>query len=89
MRLMRLPVPEHMLKATQAFRYNRRVFIAPPWQEIFSRDRERKQDFDEAVRTCDALVETYTELGYELVELPRVSVVERANFVLNSAGLTV
>ena len=84
LRLMRLPVPEHMLKAAGTFRYNRRVFIAPPWPEIFSEDRERKQDFDEAVRTYEAMVTTYTELGYELVEIPRVSVLDRANFVLNS-----
>jgi predicted ATPase len=73
-----------MLKAAGTFRYNRRVFIAPPWPEIFSEDRERKQDFDEAARTYEAMVTTYTELGYELVEIPRVSVLDRANFVLNS-----
>lgn len=51
LRLMKLPVPEHMIRAAAVFRYNRRVFIAPPWLEIFRQDRERKQDFQEAVRT--------------------------------------
>jgi predicted ATPase len=87
LRLLRLPVPEHMQRAAQTFRYNQRVFVAPPWQEIFCQDRERKQDFDEAVRTYDALVATYTEFGYELVELPRATVDGRATFVLDNAGL--
>ena len=39
LRLLGRPVPEHMQKAVDAFRYNRRVFIAPPWREIFRRDR--------------------------------------------------
>ena len=84
LRLLRLPVPEHMQKAAHTFRYNRRVFIAPPWQEIFRQDRERKQDFDEAARTYDALVLTYTELDYGLVEIPRAPIDERVRFLLDN-----
>jgi predicted ATPase len=87
LRLMNLPIPPHMEKAAEIFRYNRRVLIAPPWQDIFQQDRERKQDFDEAIRTYDAMVATYYECGYELIELPRVSVEERARFVLHHIGL--
>ena len=82
LRLTALPAPPHMQKAAETFRYNRRVFIAPPWPEIFERDHERKQDFPEAVRTYEVLVATYTEFGYELVELPRICVEERVHFVL-------
>ncbi len=81
LRLMSLPVPEHMAAAAEQFRYNRRVFIAPPWPEIFQPDRERKQNFEEAIRTYAALAEAYTGLGYELIELPRAEVEERARFV--------
>jgi predicted ATPase len=87
LRLVGETVPEHMLRAPDVFRYNRRVFIAPPWQEVFHPDAERKQDFAEAVRTYEALVATYTEFGYELVELPRASIDERVQFVLNSVGV--
>jgi predicted ATPase len=82
LRLVSLPAPEHMRKAADSFRYHHRVFIAPPWPEIFRQDRERKQDFDEAVRTYEALVATYTELGYDLLEIPRAPVDERARFLL-------
>ncbi len=81
LRLMKLPVPEYVVKAVEMFRYNSRVFIAPPWEEVFRQDHERKQDFDEAVRTYEALASTYAELGYQLVELPRAGVEPRVQFV--------
>lgn len=78
-----LPIPDHVERAAQALRYNRTVFIAPPWREIFTQDAERKQDFAEAERTYAAMAEIYPRYGYALAELPRVSVVERVNFVLD------
>jgi predicted ATPase len=84
LRLMNLPVPAHMERAATAYRYHRRVFIAPPWLEIFAQDRERKQDFAEAVRTYDAMVATYADFGYELIELPRAPVAARVDFVLET-----
>ena len=82
-----LPVPEHVRRAADVFRYKRTVFVAPPWQEIFHQDRERKQDFAEAVRTYDAMLETYTALQYEVIEIPRASVEDRVQFVLESSGV--
>jgi predicted ATPase len=79
-----LPVPAHMERAAQDIRYERRVFIAPVWPEIFGQDAERKQDLDEARRTFDAMAETYPRFGYELIELPRAPVAERLDFVLTT-----
>ena len=87
LRLMAIPIPEHLHNALERFTYCRTVFIAPPWPEIFSQDRERKQDLNEARRTYEALVATYTALPYQLVELPRVSIQERCQFVLNHLGI--
>jgi predicted ATPase len=87
LRLTRIPVPEHMHNAARIFPYNHAVFIAPPWREIFHQDRERKQDFDEAIRTYDALAETYKSHNYQLVEIPRTSIHERVRFVLRKIGI--
>ena len=72
--------------AARAFPYNHVVFIAPPWREIFQPDEERKQDFDEAIRTYDALIETYKSHNYELVEIPRTRIQDRVRFVLRKVG---
>ncbi|MBZ9741742.1 MULTISPECIES: AAA family ATPase [unclassified Mesorhizobium] len=87
LRLCGLPVPDHAVNAAEKIRYARRVFIAPPWPEIFAQDQERKQTLDEAERTYHALVGVYTELGYELVTLPLAPVEERIRFLLDAAGL--
>jgi len=83
LRLMNLPVPPHLQNAVQSFSYNRTVFVAPPWPEIFRQDQERKQDLDEAQRTYQALTATYKALSCELVELPRFSIADRCQFVLD------
>jgi predicted ATPase len=84
LRLIGCDVGEHFARAAQVFRYCKRVFIAPPWPEIFTQDAERKQPFDVAVRTYEALAATYAGLGYELLELPRAAVDERVDFIVDA-----
>ncbi len=79
-----LPVPPHIHAAASRFRYHPQVFIAPPWPEIFGQDAERKQSFDEARETYEAMVEAYTAQGYALIHLPRGSVEDRADFVFSN-----
>jgi predicted ATPase len=74
-----------MREAAANYRYSRSVFIAPPWREIFAQDTERKQTFEEAVRTYESMVNVYTALGYERIELPFVPVAARAAFVIEAA----
>lgn len=80
------PVPAHVATAVERFRYNHRVFVAPPWPAIYTQDAERKQTPEEAVRTYAALTTAYTNCGYELVSLPLASVAERVRFVLAGIG---
>jgi predicted ATPase len=86
LRLMNIPAPDYMQKAAEEFCYRRVVFIAPAWREIFRQDVERKQDFEEAQRTHDALESTYTAMGFQLLELPRMGVKERCEFILSHIG---
>jgi len=82
MRLIGRPVPAHVEAAARVFRYRPRVFIAPPWPEIYGTDAERKQDFAEAVATFEAVRAAYVGYGYEPVTLPLDPVGDRADFVL-------
>lgn len=86
LRLEGLPVPAHMLRAAEDLRYARRVFLCPPWPEIFARDAERRQTPEVAERTCASMIETYAGLGYELVEVPKVPIEARLRFILDSVG---
>jgi len=68
----------------QANRYHRRVFLAPPWPEIYRTDPERRHGMDVALAEYSRLLETYPSLGYEVLILPKVGVSERADFILNA-----
>jgi predicted ATPase len=67
-------------------RYHRRVFLTPPWPEIYITDSERRHDLNEAVGEYSRLLEVYPLLGYEVSVLPKVGILERADFVLHSLG---
>lgn len=62
--------------------YNRLVFLTPPWPEIYAGDPERRHGFDAAVAEYERLKSVYPSLGYEAIILPKVTVAERADFVL-------
>lgn len=58
----------------------------PPWEEIFASDAERKHDFQSAKKEFDELLIKYKNFGYETVLIPKVSVRERADFILEKLG---
>ncbi|MCT7375054.1 AAA family ATPase [Chelativorans salis] len=83
-RLIGLPVPPHMRKAAEMFRYNKTVFILPPWPEIYVQDEERQQTIEEAERTYESIRAAYEEAGYTLVHVPPAPVAERRDFVFTA-----
>ena len=87
LRLCDLPMPDHVRNAAAEFRYARRVFVAPPWPEIFVQDEERKQTLEEAERTFQSVTGVYGELGYELIYLPLAPIEARLEFILTEAEL--
>lgn len=80
-----LQVPAHLEKAASVFRYDQ-VFLLRPWPEIFAQDCERRQTWEEAVRTCEAMERVYARLGYPLTEVPQGTLEQRAAFVINQMG---
>ena len=68
-------------------KFHTKVFLTPPWPEIYQRDSERQHDMNEAIQEYERLLLSYPKRGYELNILPKVSVIERANFVMEELGL--
>jgi predicted ATPase len=66
----------------QARHYHQRVFLAPPWPEIYREDPERRHGHEEAIAEYERLAEAYPALGYEVVILPKIAVEARADFVI-------
>ena len=76
-----------LAKLAAEHRYNRKIFLTPPWPEIYAEDPERRHGFDAALAEYERLERTYPALGYETVILPKISVAERADFVLQRAAI--
>ena len=76
-----LETPAHLTRMLDLYRYAPRVFVTPPWEEIYRTDNERRKNFDEAVDEYHALVAAYRALTYEVIEVPRTSVAARADFL--------
>ncbi len=68
--------------AAHLYRYNPRAFMAPAWEQIYCTDEERVLRFSEAREFGNELRAIYKRLGYILIDLPCVSVEERADFIL-------
>ncbi|MGP9666200.1 AAA family ATPase [Halomonas sp. AOP22-C1-8] len=68
----------------QAFPYNNIVFLLPPWEEIYGKDSERDQTFEEAVEVFEGMKRWYCQWGYETLNVPRGSAYERASYIVKS-----
>lgn len=66
------------------YRYHRRVFMAPPWPEIYVTDDARRHSLERGIEEYQRLVRAYPALGYEVVALPRAGLHGRADFVLQT-----
>lgn len=67
-----------------AQRFHRRVFLTPPWREIYVADEERPHAWTAAVDEYERLQTAYPKLGYETVILPKIDVTARAEVVLSA-----
>jgi|GEM_PF-242816 len=77
------PITAEMEECVQKYRYNPTVFILPPWKEIYHMDNERKQSWKEAEPTFHKMMEIYERYGYNTVIVPKDTIENRKQFVIN------
>lgn len=61
-----------------------RVFILPPWKEIFELNEIRFESYKELEELTDHLKKRYTYFGNPPVVVPKEPVADRVQFILNS-----
>jgi predicted ATPase len=79
--------PQILRESAEKYRYANQVFVTPPWSEIFVNDTIRRETFEEAVLIHQAVLDTYSGLNYQIIELPLVPVIERATFILQTISI--
>ena len=72
--------PAFFDQASREHSYSK-VFVLPPWEEIYESDEARYENFEQAKLIFDHLIETYVTYGYQLIEVPFGSVEERIQFI--------
>jgi predicted ATPase len=63
------------------------IFLLPPWKEIHTSDNERYENFEEALQIHDCLEQAYKSFGYDVIEVPKVSIEDRIAFIIEKLKL--
>ncbi|MFY0482458.1 AAA family ATPase [Flavobacterium sp. PLA-1-15] len=77
--------PTHFDSACRDNTYTK-IFILPPWEEIYTSDDERYENYEQAKLIYNHLTETYEKYGYNLIEVPKDTVEGRIEFILERIG---
>lgn len=75
--------PATFQEACRLYKYDK-VFLLPPWKEIYINDNERYETFEQAEIIHSYLQKTYLGFGYEPLEVPKNSIEKRCDFILNN-----
>jgi predicted ATPase len=78
---LRVPIPVYFPQTLVQYRYAPRVFMVPPWREIFAQDSERRHSYAEAEQEFYGLQQAYKANHYEVILIPKMPVHERADFI--------
>ena len=65
------------------YKYNV-VFIFPSWKEIYTKDDNRIEEYEEAMKISPFIYQIYDESSILSIEVPNISVKERVEFILNN-----
>jgi len=73
-----------ILAVLQQHPFHAHAFVLPPWEEIYTTDSERDQDFSDCLVIHGRILSWYRHCGFVMHEVPRLPVAGRADFVLST-----
>jgi predicted ATPase len=79
----KLKYPNIFREKSTKYRYHT-IFILPPWKEIYITDDERYESYELSISIYKNLVNTYSDLNYKIIEVPKDTVNNRIDFILKS-----
>lgn len=75
--------PSAFNEACSEYFYDK-IYLLPPWREIYQTDNERYESFEQAVIIYEHLKKSYLSFGYSPIEVLKDSVQSRSEFILNN-----
>lgn len=73
---------DELADALRDYPFHSTAFVFPPWREIYATDAERDQSFEEALAVDAAVRRWYRRCGIDLIDVPRLDVQARCDFIL-------
>ena len=77
--------PAEFASACKKHKYDK-IFLLPPWKEIYTSDNERYESYDQAFVIHEHLKNSYITYGYEPIEVPIGTIAYRSSFIMDSLG---
>lgn len=77
--------PKNFIETCTEHRYDK-IFVLPPWKEIYEQDNERYESFEQAEKIYHFLKGGYEKYGYSTHEVPVGPLMERAHYILKRLG---
>ena len=65
-------------------RYMKSIFYAPNWEKIYKSTQERPESYMEAKKIDLFLRTAYLKFNYHIIEIPKLNINQRVNFILDS-----
>ena len=84
LKLSNLEITSEIIKEVKKCNFNKIVFYTPVWKEIYVTDKERKESINQAQKIEKSIINTYQSEGYKLIPIPKISIKERANFIVSN-----
>ena len=75
--------PKKYIELSHKHQYDT-VFLMPPWEEIYTSDNERYENYEQSVQIYQSIKEVYTQLGYTIIEVPTGTITDRTDFILDA-----
>ena len=63
--------------------FEKKVFICPPWREIYISDSIRPYSFEDTLKLDSQIIAIYEKLSFNLIKIPKRPVKQRVDFVLS------
>lgn len=86
LRFSKSEIPSLFEEACQTYKYQK-VFHFPIWDEIYVQDGERYESLEQAKIIDAYLISTYKDFGYEIIEVPKDSIENRCNFIIEQTQI--
>jgi predicted ATPase len=83
MKIDKIDIDKNLIADCKKIIYANIVFYTPIWEKIYIKDTERKEDIISAIKIEEILLSCYKSFGYTLIEIPKLAITQRVDFILS------